>query len=171
MDDEPFYRNPDDVEDFDLKSEIIHLSNQFHARDHRLERFYQIVESNNVKLKFFEEAAPLSISLPYLKASPRYDHGSDNLILGKRLVIPFKKKEAELLSMMFSRNGNPKKGKLYFSEVRDKLNVKRKKLGDEPATNKSLHSTMIRIQTGLELQYKAGGILTVTTKEFYFNLK
>lgn len=171
MDDEPFYRNPDDIEDFDLKSEIIHLSNQFHALDHRLERFYQIVESNNVKLELLEEAASRSIYLPYLKASPRYDHESNNLILGKRLVIPFKKKEAELLSMMFSKNGNPKKAKLYFSEVRDKLNIKRAKLGDKPATNKSLHSTMARIQNGLELEYKAGGILTITTTEFYFNVK
>lgn len=171
MDEEPFYRNPDDVEDFDLKSEIIHLSNQFHALDHRLERFYQIIESNNIKLELLEEAASRSIYLPYLKASPRYDHESNNLILGKRLVIPFKKKEAELLSLMFYKNGNPKRSKLYFSEVRDKLNIKRKELEDDLATNKSLHSTMIRIQNSLELQYRAGGILTITSTEFYFNLK
>jgi hypothetical protein len=170
MHNEPFRRNPEDVTDFDLKTEIINLSNQFHALDHRLEQFYEIINSNNVKLELLEEAASKSIYLPYLKASPRYDHKSNNLILGKRLVIPFKKKEAELLSKMFTKSGKQKKGKFYFSEVRDDLNIERKKLSDTPATNKSLHSTITRIQTSLELEYRAGGILTITSTEFYFNL-
>lgn len=170
MNDEPFFRNPDDVRDFDLKHEIINLSNQLHALDHRLEQVYRLNDSNNVKLELLEEAASRSIYLPYLKANPIYDHKSNNLILGKRLVIPFKKKEAELLSMMFSKNGKPKKGKFYFSEIREKLNILRKRLGEAPATNKSIHSTIIRIQTSLELEHRAGGILTITSTEFYFNL-
>lgn len=168
---EPFARNPDEVTDFDLKSEIITLNNLLHQLDHHIGELTALADSNNIKLELLEEAVSRSTYLPYLPANLRYSHKTNILLLHKRLRIPFKGNEAELLSHIFAKSsGKPRRKKYYCSEVADDLSVIRKKNRDEGITAKSVHQTITRIRDRLELEHRAGGILKITSKEFYFTI-
>lgn len=160
--------NPIDISPQKDIDRILHnIENSMIQLTLRMEDLSHQLEVNTVNIEILEESLSAFVPITGRPKFLRFDHNSGDLYITRKRKIRFDNNQAELLALMFSKtSGKPKYKKFQISEEAKKLSDE---WTGEYRSAKAVHSCLIRIQEKLELKFRLGDLLTITTKEFHLN--
>ncbi|OGL22452.1 hypothetical protein A2707_03960 [Candidatus Saccharibacteria bacterium RIFCSPHIGHO2_01_FULL_45_15] len=143
-----------------------YLSVEANNIDERLESIERSINKLAYTISSLEDALSHITRIPNLPLELEYDHATNTLWAETRRKLEFKKNEATLISLMFSKStGKPKKKIFQCSEEAVKL----KKAGEGIDTAQNVFDTAKRVQKKLDEFLNTHEAIIVTNKSFYFS--
>lgn len=148
------------------------LRENFHALysiERKLDEITNRIDVNTARLKLLNEALP-PMPLYEIKLSDlKFDHAGKTLWIDERYPMKFEGREAELFGLMFNaKTGKAKKSTVLVDELIDELTDSA--TGKKP-TRTVLYQRGLKIVSKLKEHVYTRGMLSVSTKEFYFTIK
>lgn len=130
----------------------------------KIENLERQVSSYTEKTEILEESISHLVYVPTIPLKLAFDRSNNFLWLTKKLYVPFKKNEAELLAAIFMKNGRPSKKRFQMSELAEEF----ERDGSSMTEAKKIEKTAKRVLKRIKDEYNVGKIFHVDSKELYF---